>query len=408
MSSIPIQFISKKASGYEGFSSGLELTDDSNLEYPEEDALYPAESVPYDTRDYKKTDRPDIYSEYVDYADMKSFEVQIYGPIRSELSEASEHIGMPKGSLNTIKDCANFLRKYLEIEEPTDVNGVINFIDMKKGHKSIPVLEFYTADPYETLEFISHYDSLDEGVRFQIYDNEDMTALNEALSKVISKDTLEKYNERTKLSDEMTEEYRTKEIPMGKDIERFTEEETPEDWEDMSMASLTMQKSLIRLADKLDKAGFYKEADLADEIVRMAMDEFDDTQQYDSLEGADVKPGEVLYDSDIGIENEDIGETGEAEQLVGKLEALKDMISEGENIDPAQLQEAQDQVDALMALFMGGDIISPKIGRPPLPSPAWGGNMAIGEPGLEPGVLPVAEASKLTLRDLAKRAKRSK
>ena len=40
MSSIPIQFISKKASGYEGFSSGLELTDDSNLEYPEEDALY--------------------------------------------------------------------------------------------------------------------------------------------------------------------------------------------------------------------------------------------------------------------------------------------------------------------------------------------------------------------------------
>jgi hypothetical protein len=150
-----------------------------------------------------------------------------------------------------------------------------------------------------------------------------------------------------------------------------------------------MIKRLLALAQKLDDAGLTKDADLADKIAQMdEMEDFDASEDW----GDDVDGPEKWSDMS---EPED--DAGSIESITSQLDALKGMVEEG-LADPEQLKEVQETVDSLMSLFFGG---GPALvtDEDPQDAQALGGSMELGGPGIEPGVLPVAEAKRRLRRN---------
>ena len=151
-----------------------------------------------------------------------------------------------------------------------------------------------------------------------------------------------------------------------------------------------MIKRLLALAQKLDDAGLTKEADLADKIAQM--DEMEDIDVSEDW-GDDTDAPEEWSELDESAEDG----AGSIESITSQLDALKGMVEEG-LADPEQLREVQETVDSLMSLFFGG---GPALvtDEAPQDAQALGGSMELGGPGVEPGMLPVAEARRKSRRN---------
>jgi hypothetical protein len=409
------------AEGYHGMPGGLELREDREFSYDDEQGAEPAdpnfdltepeeEGVLYDKHREVSPENAPLYRAFLvggkdgpkEITDMyyedtgmydgndrhSDYPIEtIFGAKLSDILEgldgyAYEGYGSPRTRPMT---------GYITITDPDtyEVTKIINFRNKRtetmRNYDSGQRADITESRNSEIVTFrgVGPLSSLGE---FNPYD---APGLNTELSKLISKEYLDILGYKSprpdwkNTPDEMSDEYDKdrREVPMGKDIEKI-------------IGEAKIIKSLTTLANDLDSAGLNKEADTVDQILRRAMDEYDDTEgdweSFDSMEGAGE--GEDPLDLEGPPEGMSTPEGGGAvEALVAQLEAMKGMVEEG-LVDEAQLAEVQSQVDAMMSLFLGGG--PGMLGDEAIESggDAFGGSLELGGDGIESQELPVAEA----------------
>lgn len=413
--SLPIK---KYSQGYDAMPGGLELSDERRFEYPDEKGI---EQSSTDYFQESQEEEPELYDKYEEFV---AIELPIYKIIDTTKGAPTSH-GQQSG-VEVTDEYSQIEPKKNTIEEWMKVYGA-SLIDLlskmaasdktSAGYIAVMLPHSYKkidwgawgpASQDEQVNIFNYthngpgtFEAIGvgplQGISYQNDGTQKLTdVLMEAearLRKIIPKEYSKDFEKiiphstRWDVPEEIPDEYdeESLEVPMGADIERVIGSKKPS-------GGIMILKKILALSNRLDAAGLTKEADLLDKIAQM--DDWSREISSEDWEGEDAlenSPSDFGTDEDW---SDEIEPAGNVEGLVAQLEAFKGMIEEG-LVDQSQLDDLQQQIEALQNLYLGGGP-SMFTGEAPQPADAWGGSMELGGEGISPEKMPVAEASQRT------------